>query len=111
MASRFASLSFQAGALLDAVKQARGHFSGQIFVNRRLDVALATDAELHLPASGLPATVARRELGPHRLLSAAVHNEQELARAVAAGVDLALVSPDLRNQQQANSWCARCASD
>jgi thiamine-phosphate pyrophosphorylase len=59
-----------------------------LFINRRLDVALALGASLHLPAYGLlPADVRGRV--PR--ISVAVHSPQEAKRA--AGADLALVSP------------------
>lgn len=61
-----------------------------LFVNGRLDVALALGAHLHLPANALPATEARPHL-PGRLISAAVHSEAEAREA--EGADLALVSP------------------
>jgi thiamine-phosphate pyrophosphorylase len=59
-----------------------------LFVNRRLDVALALGAHLHLPAHGLPLAAVRSRL-PHHLVSVAVHGPGEAQ----AGADLALVSP------------------
>jgi thiamine-phosphate pyrophosphorylase len=62
-----------------------------LFINGRLDVALLVEAHLHLPASGpLPGDV-RPHLPQGRLVSVAVHDEEEAARA--GGADLALVSP------------------
>lgn len=65
-------------------------FGASLFVNARLDVALALGAHLHLPAHGLRPRDVRRAL-PQRWLSVAVHSADE-ARA-APGADLALVSP------------------
>ncbi len=62
-----------------------------LFVNARLDVALALGAHLHLPAHALRVKDVRPFLPPGRLLSAAVHDEREAAEA--AGADVALVSP------------------
>ncbi len=59
-----------------------------LFVNGRLEVALLTQAHLHLPATGLRAIDVRPALPTGRLLSAAVHSMTE-----AQPVDLALVSP------------------
>jgi thiamine-phosphate pyrophosphorylase len=59
-----------------------------LFVNGRLDVALALGAHLHLPARGLP-VAAVRGLVPDRLISVAVHGEAELQ----PGADLALLAP------------------
>jgi thiamine-phosphate pyrophosphorylase len=63
-------------------------FKAPLFINRRLDVAAALGANLHLPSSGLlPADVPK---GTMRV-SVAVHDEVEARRA--AGADFALVSP------------------
>ncbi|HEY8208429.1 MAG TPA: thiamine phosphate synthase [Myxococcaceae bacterium] len=67
------------------------HPGRRLFVNGRLDVALLVDADLHLPASAPLAAEVRPFLPVGRLVSAAVHSEEE-ARA-AAGADLALISP------------------
>lgn len=61
-----------------------------LFVNGRLDVAVALGVHLHLPAGGIVASEARPHLG-HRLLSVAVHDAPEAV--LARGADLALVSP------------------
>jgi thiamine-phosphate pyrophosphorylase len=66
-------------------------FAAPLFVNGRLDVALALDAHLHLPSRGLRVDEARPHLPAGRWVSAAVHDGDE-ARA-ALGADLALVSP------------------
>jgi thiamine-phosphate pyrophosphorylase len=66
----------------------------RLFVNGRLDVALALGCSLHLPARGLSPVDARAHLPPEALVSVAVHDEGEAAEAAeAAAVDLALVSP------------------
>jgi thiamine-phosphate pyrophosphorylase len=64
-----------------------------LFVNGRLDVALALGAHLHLPAGGMTAAEARPHL-PGRWISVAVHNKVEAAQATSS--DLALVSPVYR---------------
>jgi thiamine-phosphate pyrophosphorylase len=65
-------------------------FDAPLFVNGRLDVALALQAHLHLPAHAIPVAEARPHL-PGRWISAAVHSEAEAGDA--AGADLALLSP------------------
>lgn len=62
-----------------------------LFVNGRLDVALAVGAHLHLPSTAIAAAEARRVLPRERLISVAVHDEAEAARG--KGADLALISP------------------
>ncbi|MBL9038767.1 MAG: thiamine phosphate synthase [Archangium sp.] len=74
----------------DAVRVAavcRTH-GAPLFVNGRLDVALAVDAHLHLPAHGLRVDDVRPSL-PGRLVSVAVHDEAEIQ----PGADCSLVSP------------------
>lgn len=61
-----------------------------LFVNGRLDVALALGAHLHLPSRELAATEVRPHLPADRLISVAIHPGEE---ARAEGADLALVSP------------------
>jgi thiamine-phosphate pyrophosphorylase len=64
-----------------------------LFINGRLDVALALDAHLHLRAGGMTAREARPHL-PKSLLSVACHDAAEAHQA--QGADLALVSPVFR---------------
>lgn len=61
-----------------------------LFVNGRLDVALAVGTHLHLPGDALPAAEVRKLLPAGRWISVAVH-DGALDRVV--GADLALVSP------------------
>ncbi|GMU58339.1 MAG: thiamine-phosphate synthase [Myxococcaceae bacterium] len=95
--------------------QACAKAQAPLFINRRLDVALAVGAHLHLPSTGLRIADARPLL-PGRLISVAVHDEDE-ARA-ATGADLALVSPvfapgskplDTRPPLGAPGWNRLCA--
>ena len=74
--------------LLAGLCRARGN---PLFVNGRLDVALLVGAHLHLPAGGLTPEDVRPYLPSGRLVSVAVHDEEEARRA--RGADLALVSP------------------
>ena len=76
---------FEEARALASVCQKHG---APLFINRRLDVALALDANLHLPTHALRVSDVRPFLG-HRLVSVAVHELTE----VQEGADLALVSP------------------
>ncbi len=62
-----------------------------LFVNGRLDVALAVGAHLHLPAHGLLPVDARAHLPEDRMISCAAHDEAEAREA--RGASFALVSP------------------
>lgn len=79
---------FEEAQQLSRVCRAAG---APFFVSRRLDVALALDAHLHLPAYALRVADVRPHLPAGRLVSVAVHDEVEAQAA--AGADLALVSP------------------
>lgn len=67
-------------------------FCVPLFVSARMDVALALDAHLHLPAWVLNPADVRGHWPKGRWLSVAVHNDDEAA-ARASGADFALVSP------------------
>ncbi len=67
---------------------------GLLFVNDRLDVAIAGSADgAQLGHRSLPPDVARAMVGPGPLLGYSAHDEGELAAAAAAGCDFALLSP------------------
>jgi thiamine-phosphate pyrophosphorylase len=62
---------------------------GALFiVNDRLDLALAAGADgVHVGQDDLPATVARRLLGPHLVLGVSTHDLAQAEAAAAAGAD------------------------
>jgi thiamine-phosphate pyrophosphorylase len=62
-----------------------------LFINGRLDVALALHTHLHLPVSGLSVGEVREHLPPRCLISCAAHNAEEVDAA--QGADLMLLSP------------------
>ena len=63
-------------------------------VNDRVDLALAVDADgVHLGQGDLPVAVARRLLGPDRLIGCSTHAPDQLARALADGCDYVGVGP------------------
>jgi thiamine-phosphate pyrophosphorylase len=65
-----------------------------LFINRRLDVALALQAHLHLPSNAAPTHAVRALLPANRWLSVALHSYDEAVRA--QGADFALLSPVFR---------------
>jgi thiamine-phosphate pyrophosphorylase len=69
-------------------------YDNPLFVNGRLDVALLLGAHLHLPVDGPTPAQVRPHLPEGKRVSAAAHDEVELARA--AGADLVLLSPVFR---------------
>lgn len=57
-------------------------------VNDRLDVALAADADgVHLGQDDMPADIARRILGPDKIIGVSVSSIEEARKAVADGAD------------------------
>jgi len=84
-----ATRPFLAQARLLAALCAR--HANPLFVSARLDVALLVSAHLHLPVDAPTPAQVRPLLPAGRWVSAAVHDEAELARA--AGADLVLLSP------------------
>lgn len=66
----------------------------QFFVNDRVDLCLALDAEgVHLPSTGLPVTVAREILGGSKLIGVSCHSLEEVQRAEWDGADFAVLGP------------------
>lgn len=59
-----------------------------LILNDRIDLALAVDADgVHVGADDLPVSVARRLIGPDRLIGASAHDASMAERAVEAGAD------------------------
>ncbi|MCT0208562.1 thiamine phosphate synthase [Synechococcus sp. CS-1332] len=71
------------------------HRHGALFlVNDRIDLALAVGADgVHLGQGDLPPAVARRLLGPDRLIGRSTHGLADLRQAVADGCDYIGVGP------------------
>ena len=83
------ALTEEARKLLDITRK----HHAPLFINDRIDVALAVGAEgVHLPVKGLPCAVARR-LAPHLLLGASTHSLTEARAAVDGGADLLTFGP------------------
>jgi len=68
---------------------------GALFlINDRIDLALAVDADgVHLGQGDLPVPLARRLVGPERLIGCSTHAIAELRQAVADGCDYVGVGP------------------
>ncbi len=82
---------------LAMAKQMRSlcHRYGALFiVNDRIDIAAAADADgVHLGQHDLPMEVARRLLGPDKIVGRSTTNPQELQRALAEEADYIGVGP------------------
>ncbi len=76
------------------VKALCDRYGAELFVNDRVDVALAADATgVHLAANSLPVAVARELLGPDRKIGVSTHSVDEARAAAAAGADLIVFGP------------------
>ncbi len=67
---------------------------GRLLINDRIDVTLAVGAAgAHLSRRGFPPAVARRLLGPARLLGVSCHSVAEAEEAQDGGADFILLGP------------------
>ena len=65
----------------------------RVFINSRLDVALAAGAAgIHLPSHSPPPAEFKR-IAPHLMVGVSCHNQAELVAAEAEGADYAVLSP------------------
>ena len=65
-----------------------------LLINDRVDVALALDAAgVHLAGHSLPTALARRVLGPDKLLGVSTHSVAEARTAMADGADFIVFGP------------------
>jgi thiamine-phosphate pyrophosphorylase len=66
----------------------------QLVINDRIDVALSLEGVgVHLRSNSLPVSVARRLLGPQRLLGASAHSVEEVRQAESEGADYIVFGP------------------
>lgn len=66
----------------------------RVLVNDRADLAMAIGADgVHLRSDSLPVAVARRLLGPQRLIGVSTHSADEVVQAEGDGADFALLGP------------------
>ncbi|MDO8546039.1 MAG: thiamine phosphate synthase [Nitrospirales bacterium] len=81
-------------ALARDLTELAGAYNARVFVNDRVDVCLASGrAGVHLPAAGLPASVARGLVGADRLIGVSAHSADEAARAEREGADFIVLGP------------------
>jgi len=68
--------------------------AAKFIVNDRIDIALAVDADgVHLGQSDMPYDIARRILGPDKIIGITVHSVDEAVKAEREGADYLGVSP------------------
>lgn len=73
-------------------------------INDRIDIALAVDADgVHLGQSDMPYAVARKMLGPGKIIGITVHNLAEALEAQELGADYLGVSPIYHTQTKSDA--------
>ena len=81
-------------ALAREVRVVTGSCNSQLLINDRIDVALALEGVgVHLRSNSLPPSVARRLLGPQRLMGISVHSVEEAVQAESQGADYIVLGP------------------
>jgi thiamine-phosphate pyrophosphorylase len=69
-------------------------YGAKLFINDRVDVALAVDADgVHLGGSSMPAFAARKAAGEGMLIGVSAHNVTEAEKAVEEGADFVTFGP------------------
>jgi thiamine-phosphate pyrophosphorylase len=69
-------------------------YGAKLFINDRVDVALAVDADgVHLGGSSMPAFAARKATGDGMLIGVSTHSVEEAGRAEEEGADFVTFGP------------------
>ncbi|MER3424028.1 MAG: thiamine phosphate synthase, partial [Nitrospiraceae bacterium] len=65
----------------DVLRMTQAH-KARLLINDRIDIALAIGADgVHLRSNSIPVFIARRLLGPERLIGVSAHSVEEVLRA------------------------------
>lgn len=77
----------------DVLRMTQAH-KARLLINDRIDIALAIGADgVHLRSNSIPVFIARRLLGPERLIGVSAHSVEEVLRADSEGADFAVLGP------------------
>ena len=81
-------------SLAERVRALCHAYEAALFINDRVDVAMAVDAAgVQLSKASLPIATARALLGPEKIIGASTHSLQEAQKAEQAGADFVLFGP------------------
>jgi thiamine-phosphate pyrophosphorylase len=76
------------------MRQLTQTYGARLLINDRIDVALAANADgVHLTTTSLSASIARRLLGPERLIGVSTHTLAEAQAAAVEGADFLVFGP------------------
>ena len=76
--------------------------SATLIINDRADIAALLDCGLHLGQDDLPPAVARRIVGPERMLGYSTHNQAQLQAAANEPVDYIAIGPVFPTKSKQN---------
>ena len=80
--------------LAGRVRQLTRKFGAKLFINDRIDIAIAVDADgVHLPASSFNPMDARKLIGSDKLIGLSAHSAQDAIIAEREGADFVTFSP------------------
>lgn len=81
-------------ALAQELRIITKEFGAKLFINDRVDVAVAVDADgVHLGHESMPADAVRKIVGPNMLIGVSTHNLDEAKKAEAVGADFVTFGP------------------
>ncbi len=81
-------------ALAQELRSITREFGAKLFINDRVDIAVAVDADgVHLGHQSIPANAARKVVGTSMLIGVSTHNLEEAKAAVAGGADFITFGP------------------
>jgi thiamine-phosphate pyrophosphorylase len=76
------------------LRELTGRYGAKLFINDRVDIALAADADgVHLGGSSMPASAARKAAGEGMLIGVSTHGMTEAEKAVEEGADFITLGP------------------
>jgi thiamine-phosphate pyrophosphorylase len=80
--------------LVETIQKVTKPYGVKLFINDRIDLALAVNADgVHLPENGLPVSVARSLMGPQKMIGVSCHSLETVFQAQNSGADFALLGP------------------
>jgi thiamine-phosphate pyrophosphorylase len=81
-------------ALAKELRVLTTNFGARLLINDRIDLAMAVEADgVHLRASSMPVSAARRLLGSHRLIGVSTHSLSDVVKAEGEGADFVVLGP------------------
>jgi thiamine-phosphate pyrophosphorylase len=86
------------------VKKLCDQYEIPLIINDRLDIALATDAAgLHLGQKDLPVIIARKLLGPNKIIGLSISNEEQVLESNNLNIDYIGLSPVFSTTTKTNN--------